>query len=104
MIWHARPVSYYAWSGHEQHANATQTARAMSLLYALTGCFEPRAATCCSRCPRRGRHRRGPAGGKARAPTLGLGERPLGPASRNNVTTRELYRAILRRSHIRSAA
>jgi anaerobic selenocysteine-containing dehydrogenase len=32
LIWHARPVSYYAWSGHEQHANATQTARAISLL------------------------------------------------------------------------
>src|SRR6516165_967113 len=39
LIWQARPVSYYAWSGHEQHANATQTARAMSLLYALTGSF-----------------------------------------------------------------
>src|SRR5262249_28283096 len=34
LIWEARPVSYYAWSGHEQHANTTQTARAMSLLYA----------------------------------------------------------------------
>jgi len=40
LIWHARAVSYYAWSGHEQHANVTQTARAMSLLYALTGCFD----------------------------------------------------------------
>src|ERR1700730_9534000 len=40
LIWHARPVSYYAWSGHEQHANVTQTARAMSLLYALTGSFD----------------------------------------------------------------
>jgi len=25
LIWHARPVSYYAWSGHEQHAHVTQT-------------------------------------------------------------------------------
>ena len=40
LIWHSRPVSYYAWSGHEQQANVTQTARAMSLLYALTGCFD----------------------------------------------------------------
>jgi hypothetical protein len=39
LIWQARPVSYYAWSGHEQHANVTETARAMALLYALTGCF-----------------------------------------------------------------
>ena len=40
MIWHSRPVSYYAWSGHEQHTNTTQTARAISILYALTGCFD----------------------------------------------------------------
>ncbi|HEY8871834.1 MAG TPA: hypothetical protein VIM52_02310, partial [Stellaceae bacterium] len=33
-------MSYYAWSGHEQHANTTQTARAMSLVYALTGSFD----------------------------------------------------------------
>jgi anaerobic selenocysteine-containing dehydrogenase len=54
LIWQARPASYYAWSGHEQHANVTQTARAMSLLYALTGCFDRRGAMCCfrSRLPR----------------------------------------------------
>ena len=40
LIWSARPVSYYAWSGHEHHATTTQTARAMSLLYALTGSFD----------------------------------------------------------------
>ena len=40
LLWQARPVSYYAWSGHEHHANVTQTARAMALLYALTGCFD----------------------------------------------------------------
>jgi len=40
LIWHARPASYYAWSGHEQHATVTQTARAMSLLYALTIGFD----------------------------------------------------------------
>ncbi len=40
IIWHGRPVTYYAWSGHEQHTNATQTARAISILYALTGSFD----------------------------------------------------------------
>jgi anaerobic selenocysteine-containing dehydrogenase len=40
LLWQARPVSYYAYSGHEHHANGTQTARAMSLLYALTGSFD----------------------------------------------------------------
>ena len=32
LIWHSRPVSYYAWSGHEHHANTTETVRAMALL------------------------------------------------------------------------
>ena len=40
LIWQHRPVAYYAWSGHEQHANTTETARAMALLYALTGSFD----------------------------------------------------------------
>jgi anaerobic selenocysteine-containing dehydrogenase len=94
LIWHARPVSYYAWSGHEQHANATQTARAMSLLYALTGCFDAPGGNVLWPAP--------PAASitgedlkTTKAPTLGLAERPLGPARSGNVTTRELYRAIL---------
>ena len=40
-------------------------------------------------------HRRGSAIGAALAPALGFAERPLGPARWNNITTRELYRAIL---------
>jgi len=96
LIWHARPVSYYAWSGHEQHANVTQTARAMSLLYALTGSFDmpggnvlfpapPAASITGEELP----------SAKRMAPTLGLTERPLGPARWGSVTTRDLYRAIL---------
>ncbi|HEY2538800.1 MAG TPA: molybdopterin-dependent oxidoreductase, partial [Stellaceae bacterium] len=96
LIWDARPVSYYAWSGHEQHANVTQTARAMSLLYALTGCFDqpggnvllpvPTAAPITGEELPAAQHM---------AATLGLAERPLGPARWNHVTTRDLYRAIL---------
>ncbi|HME22586.1 MAG TPA: molybdopterin-dependent oxidoreductase [Acetobacteraceae bacterium] len=96
LIWHARPVSYYAWSGHEQHANVTQTARAMSLLYALTGCFDAPGGNVVFPTPPSA-----PITGedlpaaKHKAPTLGLAERPLGTAVSGNVTTRELYRAIL---------
>ena len=96
LIWDARPVSYYAWSGHEQHGNVTQTARAMSLLYALTGSFDqpggnvllpvPPAAPITGEELPAAQHM---------APTLGLAERPLGPARWNHVTTRDLYRAIL---------
>jgi anaerobic selenocysteine-containing dehydrogenase len=95
LIWQSRPVSYYAWSGHEQHANVTQTARAMSLLYALTGSFDrlggnvllpaaPAAPITGEELP----------SAKGMPPTLGLAERPLGPARANHVTTRDLYRAI----------
>lgn len=96
LIWHARPVSYYAWSGHEQHANTTQTARAMSLVYALTGSFDgpggnvlfpvpPAAPITGDELP----------SAKRMAPALGLAKRPLGPARTGSVTTRELYAAIL---------
>ena len=37
MLWEARPVAYYAWSGVEKQTNATQIARAIAQLYALTG-------------------------------------------------------------------
>ncbi len=96
MIWQARPVSYYAWSGHEHHANVTETARAMALLYALTGCFDapggnvllPNVASS----PINGADL--PAARRL-FPALGAQERPLGPARENFITASELYRAIL---------
>ncbi len=98
LIWQARPASYYAWSGHEQHANVTQTARAMSLLYALTGSFDQRGGNVLFAAPPAA-----PIAGQElpeaqhMAPTLGLAERPLGPARWGYVTTRDLYRAIVER-------
>lgn len=96
MIWHARPVSYYAWSGHEQQANATQTARAMSLLYALTGCFDTKGGNLIMPVPASA----GVTGddlprAKRMAKNVGLFDRPLGPGLSGNVTTRGFYRAIL---------
>jgi len=40
LLFEARPVSYYMWSGVGQHTNATQTDRAISTLMALTGSFD----------------------------------------------------------------
>lgn len=96
MIWEARPVSYYAWSGHEQHANVTQTARAMSLLYALTGCFDRRGGNVLFPAPKAASitgDNRVPA--RQMLPTIGLAERPLGPARGGSVVTRDLYHAML---------
>jgi anaerobic selenocysteine-containing dehydrogenase len=95
-IWHARPVSYYAWSGHEHHANSTETARAMAMLYALTGSFDAAGGNVLFPAV--------PAGSitgedlpaaKRLAPAIGLAERPLGPARWNHVSPRDFYRAVL---------
>jgi anaerobic selenocysteine-containing dehydrogenase len=96
LIWHSRPASYYAWSGHEQHANATQTARTMSLLYALTGCFDAPGGNVLMPAPSSGAITGEdlPAA-KQLAPAVGFAERPLGPARWNYVTSGDLYRAIL---------
>ncbi len=40
LLFEARPVSYYLWSGVGQHTNATQTDRAIAILMALTGSFD----------------------------------------------------------------
>ncbi len=96
LIWSARPVSYYAYAGHEQHANTTQTARAMSILYALTGSFDikggnvlfpsvPQATITGEDLP----------GAKTMRGTAGFETRPLGPARTGTVVTNALYDAIL---------
>ena len=95
-IWHARPVSYYAWSGHEQHTNTTQTARAISILYALTGCFDVRGGNVVfASAPVNAVTGEDLLSARQLAPALGFAERPLGPARWNNITARELYRAVL---------
>lgn len=89
-------LSYYAWNGIGQSATATQTDRALSILYALTGSY-------------------GSAGGNVpgtaarftdisgqelltqgqRDKALGARERPLGPPRQGWITARDMYRAVL---------
>jgi anaerobic selenocysteine-containing dehydrogenase len=95
LIWHARPVSYYAWSGHEQHANTTENARAIALLYALTGCFDaPGGNVLLPSIPTAPITGEELCGGRL-APAIGVAERPLGPAHWNSVSTHDFYRAVL---------
>lgn len=92
----ARSVAYYAWNGVGQGVTATQTDRAISILYALTGSY-------------------GSAGGNVpggaasfndiaghdllseaqRSKALGFNERPLGPGNHGWVTARDVYSAAL---------
>lgn len=96
LLFENRPVCYYVWTGVGQHTNATQTDRAISLLYALTGSFDaPGGNVLFPKVPTRdisGRELMPPEQlGKA----LGLSERPLGPARWGWITSDDLYRAIL---------
>ncbi len=97
-LWEARPVAYMAWSGLEQQSNATQVARAIGLLYALTGNFDARGGNvqfpAAPSANVQGDELLAP---EQRAKTLGLGERPLGLGRFDHVTSSEIYRAILDR-------
>jgi anaerobic selenocysteine-containing dehydrogenase len=96
IIAHASSVAYYAWNGVGQSVTATQTDRAIALLYALTGSYG-----------RKGGNVPGGAGDfvdisdqdlltpAQRAKALGLGKRPLGPPAQGWVTARDVYRAVL---------
>lgn len=98
LLWEARPVAYYAWSGVEMQTNATQIARAIAQLYALTGSFDsPGGNVLFAAVPTHNVDGEEllPAGQRAR--TLGLEERPLGPARWQHVTSDEIYRGILDR-------
>jgi anaerobic selenocysteine-containing dehydrogenase len=95
LLWGARPVAYYAWSGVEQHTNVTQFARALALLYALTGSFDaPGGNVLFPAVPSakvEGAELLSP---EQRARALGLSDRPLGPARMELVNTDDVYRAI----------
>ena len=92
----AKSVAYYCWNGVGQSLTATQTDRAISTLYALTGSYG-----------RRGGNVPGGAASFAdisgrdlisatqSAKALGLSERPLGPGLNGWVTARDVYRAVL---------
>jgi anaerobic selenocysteine-containing dehydrogenase len=96
MLWEARPVAYYAWSGVEMQTGSTQIARAIAQLYTLTGSLDgPGGNVLFPSVPSEQ-----VVGGallppERRARTLGLPERPLGPSRWQFVTTDEVYRAIL---------
>lgn len=96
LLWERRPVAYFHWTGLEQHSNATQTVRAISLLYALTGSLDAPGGNI-----RVSRPAVNDLGGRLlgseaeRAKALGFAERPLGPGRHGWVTARDVYRAIL---------
>jgi len=96
LLWESRPVAYYAWSGVEQQSNATQIARAISLLYTLTGNFDaPGGNVLFPSVAAANIAGEELLSAEQRARALGLPERPLGPSRWEYVTTDEVYRAAL---------
>ena len=90
------PVSFFTWTGTAQHSNATQTTRALNVLYALTGSLDAPGGNAWFRKP----SVRDVSAFENVAPataslTLGLEEHPIGPPRRGWITTRDLFRTIV---------
>ncbi|WP_242338450.1 MULTISPECIES: molybdopterin-dependent oxidoreductase [unclassified Anaeromyxobacter] len=98
LLWEARPLAYYAWSGVEMQTNATQIARAIAQLSVLTGSFDARGGNVLfPAIPTPVVGSQGLPQPERPAVGLGVAERPLGPARWGFATTDELYRGILDR-------
>jgi len=92
----AKTVAYYCWSGIGQHVDAAQTDRAIALLMALKGCQDsPGGNVVFTKVPSN------PVGGHALsckeqlAKSIGLKERPCGPATIGWVRGPDIATAIL---------
>ena len=97
MLWEARPLAYYAWSGVEMQTNATQIARAIAQLSVLTGSFDARGGNVrFSTVPSANILGMDLLSAEQRNRNLGMPDRPLGPARWGFVTTDEMYRGILK--------
>jgi anaerobic selenocysteine-containing dehydrogenase len=99
LLWEARPLAYYAWSGVEMQTGATQIARAIAQLSVLTGSFDARGGNVLfAAVPAPAVGTEAPPPSARPAAALGVAERPLGPARWGFATTDELYRGILDRT------
>ncbi len=96
MLWEARPVAYYAWSGVEMQTNSTQIARAIAQLSILTGSLDaPGGNVLFSSVPSANVMGFELVRDSQPAKALGAKERPLGPSRWGFVTTDEVYQGIL---------
>ncbi|GAA1983439.1 molybdopterin-dependent oxidoreductase [Terrabacter lapilli] len=104
-LWESRPLAFYTWSGLEQHANTTQMIRGVNVLYALTGCLDAPGGnvlfTPVPTNPVDGLELISP---QQRARTIGVEDRPLGPARFEFVTGESFYTAALEHRPYRARA
>lgn len=96
LLWESKPVAYYAWSGVEQHTNATQMARAIAQICILTGSLDvPGGNVLFAGAPVNKIDGAELLSREQRAKALGLPTRPLGPSRWEFVTSGEVYDAVL---------
>ncbi len=89
-------MAFYAWSGLEQHSNATQTVRAIDQLYALTGSFDAHGGNVqFASVPTNRIDGAELLPEHVRGRTIGVADRPLGPARFEFVTGEDVYTAAL---------
>ncbi|MDE0030101.1 MAG: molybdopterin-dependent oxidoreductase [Deltaproteobacteria bacterium] len=92
-----RPVSMFMWNGVGQHTNASQTSRAISILYALLGDIDaPGGNLMLPMAPFRGVDGKEFLPAEAAARRIGRDEKPLGPpATVGACAAHDVYTAIL---------
>ncbi|MBP9713883.1 MAG: molybdopterin-dependent oxidoreductase [Sterolibacterium sp.] len=96
LLAHHRPLSFFTWTGTCQHTNATQTGRAIAVLYALTGGLDAAGGNVWfDKPPIADMSGFAQVTPEEREQTLGLAERPQGPAQKGWITTRDLFRAVV---------
>ncbi|MES2259631.1 MAG: molybdopterin-dependent oxidoreductase [Pseudomonadota bacterium] len=92
-------ISHYAWSGVGQHLDATQIARAIAILYALTGSFDQRGANWIFSTHPTNKlddyekllpH-------EAKYKTLGYSQRPIGPAAKGVINFSDMCDSVLQK-------
>lgn len=95
----SRRIAYYAWTGVGQQANASQTERALAILYALTGAWDRAGGNVVwSKQPGRVVNGFDLLAPEQRAKALGLDRHPLGPPSKGWITGPDFSRAVLARA------
>jgi anaerobic selenocysteine-containing dehydrogenase len=98
LLGNSGPVSLSSWAGVEQHTNASQTSRAIALLYALTGSFDAKGGNVIFETVRTNDVTGAELMPEAqRAKALGFGARPLGQETMGYITTDAFYDAVLTR-------
>ena len=95
LVHESGPVSYFTWTGTAQQSQATQTGRAIALLYAMTGHFDaPGGNVYFAKPPVMNLFGMELCNEEQRTKTLGLQERPLGPGTMGWITSCDLFKSV----------